>query len=193
MIVLMSRTWWIWALRGVAAVLFGLTAFIWPEITLTALVLLYGAYALVDGLFSAITAIAGRTAVRRWWVLLLQGLAGVAIGVLAFIWPQITALALVFLVAARALVVGLLEILLAIWLREEIRMEWLLILGGIASLVFGLALAIAPGAGALALLWLIAGFAVLIGVLLIILAIRLRSLAKSIRWTVGRRARWSDG
>jgi uncharacterized membrane protein HdeD (DUF308 family) len=124
-------------------------------------------------------------------VLLLQGLAGVAIGVLAFIWPQITALALVFLIAARALVVGLLEIVLAIWLREEIRMEWLLVLSGIVSLVFGLALAIAPGAGALALLWLIAAFAILIGVLLIVLAVRLRSLAKSIRRTVGRRTRWS--
>jgi uncharacterized membrane protein HdeD (DUF308 family) len=74
MIVLMSRTWWIWALRGAAAALFGLAAFIWPEITLTALALLYGAYALVDGLFSVVAALVGRTAVRRWWVLLVQGL-----------------------------------------------------------------------------------------------------------------------
>jgi uncharacterized membrane protein HdeD (DUF308 family) len=191
MMVLMSRTWWIWALRGVAAVLFGLAAFIWPEITLTALVILYGAYALVDGLFSVFAAIAGRTAVRRWWALLLQGLSGVAIGVLAFVWPQITALALVFLIAARAFVVGLFEIVLAIWLRQELKIEWFLILSGIVSLVFGLALAIAPGAGALALLWLIAAFAILIGVLLILVAVRLRSLAKSIRQTIGRKAGWS--
>jgi uncharacterized membrane protein HdeD (DUF308 family) len=188
MLVLLSRTWWIWVLRGVVAVLFGLAAFVWPEITLTALVLLYGAYALVDGLFSAVAAVAGRTAVRRWWVLLSQGLAGVAVGLLAFVWPKITALALVFLIAARAILVGLIEILLAIWLRKEIRMEWFLVLGGIASLVFGLALAIAPGAGALALLWLIAAFSVLIGALSIIWAFRLRSLAKSIRRIVGRTA-----
>ena len=186
MIVVMSRTWWVWALRGVVAVLFGLAAFVWPEITLTALVLLYGAYALVDGLSSVAAALAGRAAFRRWWVLLLQGLSGMAIAVLAFVWPEITALALVVLIAARAIVVGLLEILLAIWLREEVRMEWLLVLGGIASLVFGLALVAAPGAGALALLWLIAAFAVLIGVLSIIWALRLRSVAKSIRWTVDR-------
>lgn len=174
MVVLLSRTWWIWLLRGLLAVLFGLAAFIWPEITLTALVLLFGVYALVDGLFTAVAAVVGRAAMRRWWLLLLQGLAGVAVGVLAFIWPEITALALVYLIAARAILVGLLEILLAIWLRREIRMEWLLALSGVASLALGLALAIAPGAGALALLWLIAGFAALIGVLLIIWAFRLR-------------------
>jgi uncharacterized membrane protein HdeD (DUF308 family) len=121
----------------------------------------------------------------------LQGLSGVAIGVLAFVWPQITALALVFLIAARAFVVGLFEIVLAIWLRQELKIEWFLILSGIVSLVFGLALAIAPGAGALALLWLIAAFAILIGVLLILVAVRLRSLAKSIRQTIGRKAGWS--
>jgi uncharacterized membrane protein HdeD (DUF308 family) len=175
-------------LRGLVAILFGIAAFIWPEITLTALVLLYGAYALVDGLFSAVAALAGRAAVRRWWVLLLQGLAGVAVGLLAFVWPEITALALIFLIAARAIVVGLLEFLLAVWLRKEIQTEWLLALSGVASLIFGLALAIAPGAGAMALLWLIAAFAVLIGVLSIIWAFRLRRLARSVQHVVGHMA-----
>jgi uncharacterized membrane protein HdeD (DUF308 family) len=188
MLVLLSRTWWVWVLRGLAAVLLGVAAFAWPEMALTALVLLYGAYALIDGLLNAVSALAGRTAVRRWWVLLLQGLAGIAVGVLAFAWPEITALALVFLIAGRAIVVGLLEILMAIWLRKEMPAEWLLALGGIASLVLGLWLAIAPGAGALALLWLIAAFALLIGVLSIVWGFRLRRLARSIERLVERPA-----
>jgi uncharacterized membrane protein HdeD (DUF308 family) len=183
MLALLMRNWWVLALRGQLAVLFGLAAFVWPATTLTALVLLFGAYAMVDGLFAVVTAVTERTAYKQWWLWLLQGLAGIAVGVLTFVWPGITALACLYLVAARAIVIGLLEILLALRLRKEMEREWLLVLGGMASLLYGLALAIWPGAGALALLWLIAAFAVAFGVLLTIFAFRLRKWLCAVRWS----------
>jgi len=184
MLTLFTRNWWALALRGLLAVIFGLLAFVWPTITLAVLVLLFGAYAMVDGLFAIVTAVAGRTSYEQWWFLLLQGLAGIAVGVLTFVWPGMTALVLLYLIAARAIVIGVLEILVAIQLRKEMTGEWAWILGGIVSLLFGLALAVWPGRGALTLLWLIAAFAVMFGVLLIVLAFRLRKWGKTIHRTL---------
>ena len=178
MSVLMSRTWWIWALRGVVALLFGLVVYLRPEMSLTGLLSLFGAYAFLDGLASAGAAVVGFATVKRWWLLLVQGLTGVAIGIYAFVGPEITALALAYLIAARAIAVGLFEMLLTIWLAQEVPIEWPLVLNVTTSLVVGIALAAQSGAGALARTGLIAVLALLNGMLLIILAFRLRNRAK---------------
>jgi uncharacterized membrane protein HdeD (DUF308 family) len=172
-----SRNWWLVALRGVVAILFGILAFVWPGITITVLVLLFGAYALVDGLFAVFVALTNNAGERRWWVLL-EGLVGIAVGVLAFLWPAAMAISLLFLIAAWAIFTGVLEILAAIELRREISDEWLLILSGIASVIFGVLIVLFPGAGALSVIWLIAVYAVVFGVLLVALSLRLRSLGK---------------
>jgi uncharacterized membrane protein HdeD (DUF308 family) len=173
-----TRYWWVVALRGVAAVLFGIAAFASPGVTLTVLLLLFGAYALVDGVFGLIYAFGSGRSSRAMRVV--ESLAGVVVGVIALAWPGITALALVYLIAAWAVVTGILEIVTAINLRKVIENEWLLGLSGLASVIFGVILAVRPGAGALALIWLIGGYAIVFGVLLIALAFRLRAGGKKV-------------
>src|SRR4051812_3658210 len=184
MVMVLARNWWALVLRGLFAVLFGITAFGWPGITLGALVLLYGAYSLVDGVFAVAAALVGRPRGMPWWALLLEGLAGIAVGIMTVAWPGITALVLLYLIAAWAIVTGVLEIVTAIRLRKEIRGEWILALSGVLSVLFGLALVVNPGAGALAVVWLIGAYAIAFGVLLIALGFRLRGLAR-VASTVG--------
>jgi uncharacterized membrane protein HdeD (DUF308 family) len=174
---ILSRNWWLLLLRGLAAITFGVLVWVQPGISLAALVLLFGAYSMADGIFATWTAIAGRTDHGYWWVLLLEGLLGIGVGALTFVAPGITALALLFYIAIWAIATGVLEIVAAIRLRKEIKNEWLLILAGLASVLFGFVLAAQPGAGALALLWLIACYAVVFGVLLVILAFKTRRFA----------------
>ena len=172
----LSRNWWALALRGLAAIIFGILAFVWPGITLWALILLFGAYMLVDGVFAIVAAarVAGEAA--RWWLLLVEGILGVLAGIVAFVWPDLTALALLYFVAAWAIVTGIFEIVGAIRLRREIEGEWALILGGALSVLFGVLLvAVGPGVGLLSLVWLIGVYAVAFGVLLLILAFRVRN------------------
>jgi uncharacterized membrane protein HdeD (DUF308 family) len=178
MVIVLARNWWALVLRGLFAVLFGIIALAWPGITLGALVLLYGAYALADGVFAIAAVMAGRTGGRPWWSLLVEGLVGIAVGIMTFAWPGITALVLLYLIAAWAFVTGIFEIVAAIRLREEIRGEWLLALSGILSILFGLALVVYPGAGALAVVWLIGAYAIAFGALLIALGFRLRSWSR---------------
>jgi uncharacterized membrane protein HdeD (DUF308 family) len=175
----LSRNWWALALRGLAAIVFGVLAFVWPGITLWALVLLFGAYMLVDGIFAIVAAVraAGREA--RWWLLLVEGVLGVLAGLVAFLLPGITALALLYLVAAWAIFTGILQIVGAVRLRREIEGEWALILGGVLSVIFGVLLAVLPGPGILALVWLIGAYAVVSGVLLIVLAFRVRNRVRN--------------
>ena len=179
MLLVLARNWWMLALRGVLAIIFGLAAFLWPGLTLTVLVLLFGAYALVDGVFAVIAGVRRYGERERWWALVLEGLAGIVIGVLTFLWPGITAFALLYLIAAWAILTGVLEIAAAIRLRREIEGEWLLGLSGVASVIFGVLLMILPGPGALALIWLIGAYAIVFGVLLLVLAFRLRSLREA--------------
>jgi uncharacterized membrane protein HdeD (DUF308 family) len=176
MIVRFARHWWMVALRGVIAMLFGIAALIWPRIALAALVLLFGAFALMDGLIAAAVAILSRHDFEGWWMWLLEGSVGLAIGMATFIWPGLTARVLLYLVAAWAIVTGVLEIMAAIGLREIIERVWLLGLDGILSVILGVLLLIRPVAGALAVTWLIGLYAILVGVLLIALALELRSM-----------------
>ncbi len=164
--------------RGVLAVVFGILALIWPGLALEALVILFGAFALVDGVFAIAAAIRAAERKRTWWPFVVEGLAGIALGVVAFVWPGITALALLYVIAAWAVVTGIFEIAAAIRLRREIRGEWLLALAGIASVGFGVLVAVFPGAGALAVVWGIGAYAILFGVLLLALGIRLRGFAR---------------
>jgi uncharacterized membrane protein HdeD (DUF308 family) len=177
MLEVMTKYWWTVALRGALAVLFGVIALGWPGITVIVLVALFGAYALVDGVIALGQAIVGgrQTIGRRGW-LVLEGVVDVIAGVVTFVWPGITALALLLLIAAWAVVTGLLEIVAAIRLREEIKGEWVLALTGAVSVLFGVLLAVRPGAGALAVVWVIGAYAIVFGVSLIALGVRLRRL-----------------
>jgi uncharacterized membrane protein HdeD (DUF308 family) len=168
------RNWWLIALRGVAAVLFGLCTFFAPEISLTALVLLFGAYALVDGVFAIAAALRGRGSNETWWLLILEGIAGIATGIVTALWPGITALALLYVIAIWAVITGGLEIAAAVRLRKVITHEWLLGLAGLASIVFGALLLLFPGPGALAVVFWIGAYALVSGSLLLALGIRLR-------------------
>lgn len=176
MVTQLVRNWWAVGLRGLAGVLFGLAAFFWPGLTLAILVSLFGAYALVDGVFAIVTGIVAASKHERWGAILLEGIVGIAVGLVTFFRPGITALTLLYLIAAWAIITGVFEIAAAIRLRKEIEGEWLLGLSGIASVIMGALLVIMPGAGALALLWLIGSYAIVFGLLLIALAFRLRSL-----------------
>jgi uncharacterized membrane protein HdeD (DUF308 family) len=178
MVIVLARNWWSLVLRGVVAVLFGIGAFVWPGITLQVLVLLFGAFALVDGAFDIAAASVGRPRGVPWWALLVEGLLGVTVGIVTFAWPGITALALLYLIAAWAIATGIFEIVAAVQLRKEIAGEWLLALTGILSVLLGVALLIRPGAGAVGLAWMIGFYAIVSGVLLITLGLRLRSWAR---------------
>src|SRR5262245_27372471 len=171
---ILSRGWWLLLLRGMTAIAFGVLTWFQPGISLAALVLLFGAYSLADGLLGIWTAIAGRKDHEYWWVLLLRGLIGTGVGILTFLAPGLTALALLFYIALWAIATGALEGVATTRLRKEIEGEWLLILAGLASMLFGVLLMSRPGAGALAVLWLIAAYAMVFGVLIVVLAFRAR-------------------
>ena len=171
----LAKNWWLLLLRGIAAVAFGALAFAWPGLTLVALVLLYGAYALTDGVFAIAAAISGRGGAAPTGWLVFVGLLGIGAGLAAFFWPGITALVLLVLIAVWSILHGGFEIVGAIRLRREIEGEWLLILSGLLSVLFGVLVLAQPGAGALALVWLIGAYALLFGGLLIALSLRLRS------------------
>ena len=174
----LSRNWWVVLLRGLAGIGFGIITFMAPAISLAAVVLLWGAYAFADGVLALVSAIRRRGESDRWWLFLVEGLVGIAAGVLTLIWPGITAIALLYLIAAWALVTGVLEIAAAIRLRKVIAHEWLLALSGIASLGFGILLVLFPGAGALAVVLWIGAYTLVFGALLVALAFRLRSVGR---------------
>lgn len=172
---MLSRNWGWVALRGLVAVLFGVLTFLFPAITLAALVLLFGAYAMVDGIFMLVGAIANRRGEPRWVALMIGGLIGIAAGLATFFMPGITALALLGLIAAWAILTGVAEIVAAIRLRKVIAHEWILALAGVLAIAFGLLLIAYPGTGALAVALWIGAYAFATGILLIALAFQLRS------------------
>jgi uncharacterized membrane protein HdeD (DUF308 family) len=168
------RNWWALALRGLFAVLFGLIAFLMPGVTLAVLVLLFGAYALIDGVLAIIAGLRAAQRHERWWPFAIEGLASLAAGVITFIMPTATAFALLFLVGFWAMFTGILRIVAAVRLRKEIQGEWLLILNGILSVLFGALLVALPILGLVTLVWVIGAYTLVRGVVLIALAFRLR-------------------
>jgi uncharacterized membrane protein HdeD (DUF308 family) len=176
MIETLKRNWWVSVIRGVAAIVFGVMAFAYPGLTVATLVLFFGAWVLIDGVFRVIGAIGHRASDPEWGFHLIIGIVGIIIGFLTFHAPQITALALIIYIAAWALMIGATEIALAIKLRREIKGEWFLILMGLASIVFAVMLLWNPLPGALALVWLIGSYAIVFGLLGIFFGFRLRSL-----------------
>jgi uncharacterized membrane protein HdeD (DUF308 family) len=173
----LARHWWVFLLRGLVAIAFGLVGFLYPAATLITFILFYGVFALVDGVFAVVSAVRGKEGMGpRWW-LALVGVLGIIAGLVSFAWPGLTALALLTVIGVWALLSGISEIVGAIRLRKEIDNEWLLLIHGALAALFGLMLLVRPGAGALALIWLIASFALASGVLLIALAFRLKGIA----------------
>lgn len=172
------RAWWIFAIRGVAAILFGLMALLSPGITVLAMVLLFSAYALATGIVCTVGAMRSRKSDGDWWQLLAIGLAGIVAGLIAIVHPALTALVLLLLIAANALVTGVLDISAAVRLRRVIRNEWLLALSGAASILFGILIFLFPAAGGLALIWLIGAYAISTGAMFLVLAWRLRQRAR---------------
>ena len=170
----LAHNWWMLALRGLVAIIFGVLAFVLPGMTLLTLVFLFGAYAIVNGVLALVHAFSAPKGYPRFGALIFTGILSIAAGVLAFVWPGITALSLVLLIAAWAIVNGVFEIATAIRLRRVIEHEWLLALAGILSVLLGIVILLQPGAGALALVWWIGGFALAFGVLLVALAFRVR-------------------
>lgn len=177
---ILSRYWWLTLLRGLLWIAFGVIVFLQPLISLLTLALLFGAFALVDGVVATVNAVRGRREHENWWLLLLAGLTGIGIGIITYANPGITALALLFYIAIWAIGTGLLEIAAAIRLRKEIHGEFWMILAGILSVAFGAILIARPGPGAVAVAWLIAGYAIAFGVVHVVLAFRARGFVKEI-------------
>ena len=170
MIETLKRHWWVPVIRGIAAIVFGVIAFTHPVMAIATLVLFFGAWVLIDGIFRIVAAIRDRGSDPDWAWQLVIGIIGIIVGLLTFHAPQVTALALVIYIAAWALMIGASEIVMAVKLRHEIKGEWLLILMGLASIVFAVLLLWNPVAGAAAVIWLIAWYAVVLGILAIFLA-----------------------
>jgi Uncharacterized conserved protein len=178
MFTFLSRYWWVLVVRGAMAILLGVFAFIRPVQTVAGLVLAFGAVALIDGTFASAAAIAGRKLTPDWWVVLLQGLLGIGIGVLTLFNPAITAVAILIYIAAWAIGLGVLQVVAAVRLRHEITGEWWLALGGITGVAFGILLMLRPAQGALAVLWLIGSYALVWGVMLMVGGFDVRRLRK---------------
>ncbi|MEV0378773.1 HdeD family acid-resistance protein [Nonomuraea sp. NPDC050643] len=168
-----SRSWWPLLIRGIAAIVFGILALIWPGLTVLVLVIFFGAYALVSGIFSLIAGLRHGARSRAW--LLISGIIGILAGIVALVWPGITSLALLFIVAFWAILTGVAEVAAGIQLRKQIDNEWMFIAGGVLSVIFGILLLIWPGAGLLSVVWLIAFFAILYGIAMIALALRVKN------------------
>lgn len=180
---ILSRYWWTTLFRGIAWIAFGLIVFAQPGVSLVTLTLLVGAFLLVDGVARIISGVGGHRVSEHWWVLLLTGAAGIAVGILTFVDPAMTALALLLYLAVWAIATGLLEIAVAIQVRREITGKGWLVLSGLLSIAFGALLIARPGVGILSVLWLIAAYAVTFGALLTVLAFRMRRLLREV--TVG--------
>lgn len=171
---LFTDNWWVIALRGLLAILFGIAAFVWPHITLLTLIYLFGFYALLNGILSFVMAVHAPRGCPRFGSLILTGICSLAAGIIAFIVPGITAWALIVLISAWAIINGITEIVSAVRLRKVINNEWWLILAGFVSVAFGVIFFLRPVAGALVLLWWIGTFAIIFGILLIAFSFRVK-------------------
>ena len=172
----MQRNWWVLALRGLFSIIFGILVIVWPGIALETLLLLVAAYFLVDGVVEIVTSIQQRATNPQWLWGVLEGVVSVLAGIGAFLFPGITALILLYLIAIYAIMTGILQLIAAWQLRKEIEGEIWLGLSGLLSVIAGILLILFPGTGALAVLGIIAAYSILFGVFLIILGFRLRNM-----------------
>jgi len=178
--IILAKNWWAFVLRGIAALLFGVLTFLRPGMALLTLIFIFGFYAISDGVFNIIAAFRRtETDQQPWWALLISGVLSIVAGVIAFFLPPVAAVALLYLIAAWAVVTGIMSIVAAIRLRKQIEGEWLLVLSGVLSVVFGVFMAIFPAAGALAVILWIGAYAFVMGVMLIVFGFRLRSLVRA--------------
>jgi uncharacterized membrane protein HdeD (DUF308 family) len=174
-----ATNWWAFVLRGLLGVLFGILTFLMPHMALVTLVFMFGFYSIADGVFNIVSAVRRATSEhRRWGMLLLQGVIGIAAGFVALFIPGLTALALLYLIAAWAILTGATEIAAAVRLRKHIEGEWVLALSGVLSILLGAFLFFFPGPGALAVVLWIGAYAMVYGILLMVLGFRLRKLAR---------------
>ena len=173
MLLFVLKNWWVYVLRGSLAVIFGVLALVWPGLTLSILIILFGIYAFIEGLVSIAFAIKHRKE-KNWWMPLLEGLVGLCIGGITFLWPAVTAVALLIFIALWAIITGVLEIAAAIQLRKEMKGEWILGMAGIFSILVGILLISNPGTGALAAVWLIGLYAIIFGALMVYLGFNIR-------------------
>lgn len=169
----LTRRWWIFLVRGIAAIVFGVLALTWPGAALLALTVLFGAYAFVDGLFALFAAVSGADR-SRWWIFLFEGIVGIVVAFLVATQPALTAISLLFVIAFWAIVTGVIEIVAGVQLRDHVAQEWLYIVGGVLSIALGVLMLRDPAAGVVAVAWLVAYYAILFGLLQIGLAFRLR-------------------
>jgi uncharacterized membrane protein HdeD (DUF308 family) len=176
--VILAHNWWMLLLRGVVAVLFGLLCFSYPDLTLFVMRVMFGVYALVDGILATASAISAGSDTPRWWSTLLEGIVGSVLGLLILIWPGVSVFGLLYLIGVWGISTGILEIMAAIRLRQHFTNEWLLLLTGAGSVIFGLLILVVPRAGVLAVVWWIGTYAILFGMFYVALALRLR------RWRI---------
>jgi uncharacterized membrane protein HdeD (DUF308 family) len=175
---ILAKNWWAFAIRGVLGILFGLIAFWHPLVTILSLVIVFAAYAISDGVFAIIAAVRAARANERWWPFVLEGIVDIAVGVLAFMWPHITVLVFIIMIAIWAVITGVLMLSAAFRLGPD-RGRWWFVLGGIASLIWGVLLFTAPENGAVVLTWWIGAYAFVFGISMLIAAFRLRSMRSS--------------
>lgn len=174
MLDLVARNWWVYLIRGVVSILFGVTAIIWPSLTLITLVWLFGLYVIVDGVAAIWSGFTNRNRHDRWWVEILIGLAGIVAGLLVVTLPDLSALALIYFIATWMVIIGVLLIIFAIRMRQEIANEWFLGLAGLLAAILGGIFMIFPGSGAVSLVYWIGSYAILSGILLVAFARRVR-------------------
>lgn len=171
----LTRNWWLVVVRGVLAILFGIAAFLMPGLAWLSLIVLFGTYAILDGVFAMMSGLVSSRYSPRWWVFLLEGLVSVAAGVIALIRPDLASVVLILLIAGWAVVTGILEIMAAIRLRREITNEWMLVFGGFVSIALGVLLFFQPATGTLVVTWMIGAYALIFGITLVALGLRLRT------------------
>jgi len=179
MVHVLARNWWALLIRGIAAVIFGILAFLWPGGTWVVIGILFGAYAFVDGIFAIVAAVRAAQAHERWWPFVIEGIVGLAIAAITFYDVGITIFALYITIAAWAFITGVLEIVAAIQLRKAIANEWLLILAGVCSILFSILMIWHPFAAAVAIIWIIAAYAIVFGIMMIALSFRLKAHANA--------------
>ena len=176
----LTRNWWLLLLRGLAAIAFAVVTWFWPGLTIAVFILLFGAFAFADGILGVWGAITGPKGDSDRWILLLWGIAGLATGAAAFLAPGLVTAFFVFLIASWAILTGILQVVAALRLRKQITGEWVLVAAGLASVAFGVVMAMNPGAGAVALSWLVAAYAFLFGILLVVLSLKVKGARKRV-------------